>query len=104
MLKYSSVFNRCSPAWEASNSSRRTFLQQDSKKNLTKNSTNQPSHQRTQQLGHMGRSNHYCTMKAYRARLMRDRNTKMGFSSCDEKDKTTSSMMTKHATVDLEVL
>ena len=37
--------------------------------------------------------------------LTRGRNMSMGFLSFDEKDdKTTSSMMTKQATVDLEVL
>ena len=45
----------------------------------------------------MVRPYHYCTMKAYRARLKRD--TKMGFTAClEEKDKTTK------PSVDLEEL
>ena len=63
-----------------------------------KNSNLRPSHNRTLRQGPMVRPYHYCTMKAYRARLKRHR-CMMDFTCSEERNKTT-----KPTTEDLEEL
>jgi len=67
------------------------------KKTLTKTSTTSLPYQRTQQLGHMRRLA-TTPMKAYMAVLRRDRHHMMGFTSLEQRDKTTK------AKLDLEEL